>query len=183
VVNINLLPEEARKAAYGKRTSLPAWLAPVGMGALVALAATTMTLRQVQELRSLQQEITTLGAEKEKYSQQVALLEDVQQKKDELERRVEAARQLDRGRGTYVSQLSALDAVLPSNVWLTTVTEEPGSRMVRIEGRSLSPLSVFALMRGLEQCEPFGDVSLEYLKKDPDQEMGATAFVLTSRAL
>ena len=183
MVNINLLPEEARRNASGRRTGLPAWVIPAGMTAIVVLASSTMTLRQIQDARSLDEEIQSLSREKDKYQTEVALLAEVQARRDELSRRVEAAGALDTSRGTYVRQLSTLNDVLPANLWLTGVTEEQDGGSIRIEGRSLGPGPVFAFLRALEESEPFQGTSLEYLKKDPDQEQGATAFVFTVRPL
>jgi Tfp pilus assembly protein PilN len=183
LVNINLLPEEARRNASRRTTGLSAWMVPLIMAAAVGMVASMMTLRQAQDARALEQEIQSLTAEKQKYSHEVALIAEVEGRRNDLARRVEAATNLDTARGGYVRQLATLNDVLPANLWLTGVTQDPGAPTVRIEGRSLGPAPVFMLMRGLERSEPFEEVNLEYLKKDPDQEQGATAFVLTSRVL
>lgn len=182
MVNINLLPEEARRHTT-TRSGVSPWLVPVAFTALLGITASTLTLRQIQDGRALDDEIRTLTGEKERYRSQVALISEVERKRDDLGRRVEAARSLDTGRGSYVRQLSTIDAVLPGNVWLTGVTQEPGIGVLRIEGRSLGPAPVFMLMQGLDRSESFDEVTLEYLKKDPDQEEGSTAFVLTSRPM
>lgn len=183
MININLLPEEARRTTSVRTAGLPGWVVPAGMTGLVMLVASTLTLRQIQDARSLDEEIQSLSREKEKYGTEVALLAEVQAKRDELSRRVQAATALDTARGTYVRELSTLNDVLPANLWLTGVTEEQDGGSMRIEGRSLGPGPVFSFMRGLEASAPFQGTSLEYLKKDPDQEQGATAFVLTVRPM
>ena len=181
MVSINLLPEEARKHASGRRSGLSAWLVPLATMCIVALVASTMTLRQIQDARSLDDEIHSLTREKEKYHSQVALIAQVEQQRDDLARRVEAARNLDIGRGTYVRELAALAGAIPANVWLTGVTQDSGANTVRIEGRALGPAPVFLLMHGLETSDVFDGISLEFLKKDPDQEQGSTSFVINSR--
>ena len=176
MININLLPPEERAGGSG-RGGPPPWMIPAGVGLALALVVTSLTLRQVQEIRALRAEIVELEEEKTKYNRQLAMIADVSRRHDDLSRRLQAAQSLNIRRGDQVRVMTDLVGAIPSRLWLVSFREEAAGR-ARIEGRALSLLSVFEFMQDLEQAPSFHDVALTYLKRDVAIDGGTAEFMV-----
>lgn len=176
MININLLAPEDRSGGHASRAGVPPWLAPAAGGLLLALAVSSLTLKQLQEARLVGEEIAQLEREKERYSRQLSLIADVTRQRDDLTNRLRAAQSLETGRGYRVEVMVAVLQALPPSLWLSTL-EEQGGR-VRITGRAVSAMSVFEFMSGLETSASFDSVTLTYLKRDPEIDGGASDFLI-----
>jgi len=137
----------------------------------------SLTLRQVQEMGSLRTEIEELEGQRTRYNRQLAMIADVTKRRDELSRRLEAAQSLNIRGGDQVAVMTDLVGSIPSRLWLVSFREETAGR-ARIEGRSLSLLSVFEFMKDLELSSSFQDVSLTYLKRDANINGGTAEFLV-----
>jgi Tfp pilus assembly protein PilN len=176
MVNINLLPPEERAGAGG-RGGPPSWLVPTGVVLALGLVVTSLTMRQVQEMSSLRDEIAQMEVEKTRYSNQLAMIAEVSQRRDELSQRLHAAQELNIRRGEQVRVMTDLVGAVPSRLWLVSFKEESAGR-ASIQGRALNLLAVFEFMSDLERSSAFAGVSLTYLKRDDAIDGGTAEFML-----
>ena len=177
MVNINLLPLQDRTGGTTRRARVPSWVIPGGLALTLVLTGASFSLRQIQEMGALRGEMRMLDQEKEKYSRQLAQIQDSERRRDELGRRLQAVEGLERDRGQQVEVMRAVMEAMPTGLWLVELTTDPSGH-THLEGRALHTLAVFSFMSGLEAAGPFGGASLTYLRRDAEAESGVAQFVL-----
>lgn len=186
VIRINLLPPEERKAK--KRAALPGIKLPSGVAAAfpIVVIGTAIVLCllaffvQRTRIRSLQASITAADAELDRLHQELALVDELTRRQDEVRRRTDMIRDLNRHRFLRVHLMDEVSASLPDYLWLTSFREQDLN--VYLQGAAYSNLIVADLMNRLETSAYLGSVDLTLLQKGESEGREVMSFEVSCRA-
>jgi type IV pilus assembly protein PilN len=179
MIRINLLPQESRKKkrlaiSFDRTKVIPFSL----LGVVVVGCLATLTL-QSAKLAAVEQDVAAARAETEQYKKTIALINEMVQKEQELNRRLVLVRTLDRTRFRTVAILDEVAQTIPRYLWLTSLKNLDPDR-VAIDGFAFSNLVVSDLMSRLENSEVFNNVELTVARRQLVDEQNAVAFTVTS---
>ncbi|WP_286233873.1 PilN domain-containing protein [Thalassotalea sediminis] len=153
---INLLPwrEEAEKAKQRQYMTLLTAVALVAF-AVVFLVGQFYQLRidgQVERNRFLQTEIAILD-------KRIEEIKTLNEKKQELEKRITVIEQLQRSRNVGTQVLDEIAKIVPSGVYLTKMDKQGNT--IQLLGKSESNNHLANMIRNIESSELFTDAVLE----------------------
>ena len=132
MIQINLLPPEARKAAPGRKVSIP--LRPIGIGVGGFLAVLTLVLIAGNAWNAGR--LTRLKQEWERMQPQKAQLDREQSQLQMLQGQAGVLEQVKAPRGRWAPRLNLLSDAVVTQVWFTKLTVEPG-QPVLLRGSAL----------------------------------------------
>lgn len=182
MIRINLLPSDERK---GKRKiSLPTisggavlW---VSLGLFVYVGAIAgIYVLQDRKIRDYETKILALKEESARLAPQLAKIRKLQAEREEVNKRLGVIAALDKDRYLHVRMMNDVAVNLPSNCWLTEVTESGGSK-IRIEGVTFSNFIIADLMTSLEGSGRFGEVALAKAEEGDIDGVRVVKFALSA---
>ncbi|KPJ53846.1 hypothetical protein AMJ39_02845 [candidate division TA06 bacterium DG_24] len=168
MIRIDLLPKEERKV---KKRGAPAIRLPGGVeaafpivviGSVIVLCIILFFLQQTR-MRSLQAAITAADLELDRLRRELALVDELAHRQQEVRYRTDMIRDLNRHRFLRVHLLDEVSGLLPDYLWLTGFREQ--DLHVYLEGAAYSNLIVADLMNRLESSAYLSDVDLSVLQK------------------
>ena len=166
-IKINLLPAELRPKR--KLISFDRRVVLVFMIVVAAAAMVSYYLVTVKNLK-LQEEELRIWVQAEKTLQKtVDLQNEVNRLRDNVKKRVDVIRDLTGDTELRFSILQHINAVIPTNLWLTRIseTEEEGIVYLTIEGISYYKKDISTFLASLQTYENFKSVSLESIRPAP----------------
>ncbi len=182
MIRINLLPELKKKAR--KQIQLPtvsaAW--PMAATVIYLVVIASVAFMQHATAHRLSKKIAVAKEESEKLAPQLAKIKQLTSERQEVNKRLEIIRALDRTRYFRVKSMNDLSRTLPPNVWLTDF-EENSSTSCSIAGVAFTNFSIADYMRNLEESKIFTGVGLTVAERGEIDNNGVMKFALTSRMI
>jgi type IV pilus assembly protein PilN len=180
MIQINLLPLRARKRRGGTANQFL-----LGYAAAVVLTFFTIGyvwISQSNEAGALNGQLRQVQNEVAKYTHFETLLNDLQQKKDLVDKKRAIIEELQRDRDTTVRILALLGVQIPQDeMWFERLTQT--SNTITIDGVALSNEAVAEFMRNLESS-PYvqkGSVNLIHSRQTVMNDMKLREFQVTYR--
>lgn len=180
MIRINLLPRDERQV---KRTfTLPkvGTVMPLLVLILVAALFAAFSVVQAMQVSRLQADIAKAEQEAEKLRPAIQTINELTQKRQELERRLGVITGLDKQRLTRVKLVDEVSKCIPEHLWMTQFEEIPGSNRVQVEGVTFSNLLVADFMSRLEESPLYGDVDLVVAEKGTIDQRNVVKFKVTA---
>ncbi|HET7904622.1 MAG TPA: PilN domain-containing protein [Candidatus Eisenbacteria bacterium] len=180
MIRINLLPRDERQV---KRTfTLPKVGAVMPLLVLILVAAlfAAFSVVQAMQVSRLQADIAKAEQEAEKLRPAIQTINELTQKRQELERRLGVITGLDKQRLTRVKLVDEVSKCVPEHLWMTQFEEIPGSNRVQVEGVTFSNLLVADFMSRLEESPLYGDVDLVVAEKGTIDQRNVVKFKVTA---
>lgn len=171
MAHVNLLPwrEIARqraKQAFG----IKAFIAlAIAAGLLFAAYTVIKDYQQEQRARNqyLQAQITILD-------EQIAEIQEINKKKDEIVNRMELIQSLHRDRNTAIRMLNELSELTPDGVHILSL--EKRGNVLNLRGRSVSNNRVSEFLRAMSSSNVFRNPMLREIENDGNAEAGPTEY-------
>jgi len=156
MVRINLLPvREIKRRARAKRQITLFALAMVGL--LVLLGA--IGFLQASKAKQLQQELTKIRQEKQRYDKVLKQIKQLEKDKKLLEKKIDIIHRLKKESSLTVHILDEIANRTPTKrMWLTSLTQK-GSNLT-LKGMALDNRTIAAYMEELKKSPYIKDVSL-----------------------
>jgi type IV pilus assembly protein PilN len=180
MIRINLLPRDERQV---KRTfTMPKVGAVMPLLVLILVAAlfAAFSVVQAMQVSRLQADIAKAEQEAEKLRPAIQTINELTQKRQELERRLGVITGLDKQRLTRVKLVDEVSKCIPEHLWMTQFEEIPGSNRIQVEGVTFSNLLVADFMSRLEESPLYGDVDLVVAEKGTIDQRNVVKFKVTA---
>jgi type IV pilus assembly protein PilN len=132
------------------------------------------------QVSRLQADIARAEQEADKLRPQIQTINELTQKRQELERRLGVITNLDKQRLTRVKLVDELSRCIPEHLWLTAYEEVPGTTKVQVEGVTFSNLIVADFMSRLEASPLYADVDLVVAEKGTIDQRNVVKFKVTA---
>ncbi|MDN7124793.1 PilN domain-containing protein [Pseudidiomarina terrestris] len=171
MAHVNLLPwrEIARQRAK-QRFGIHAFIALLIAAALVFIAYKVIQdfqQQQIERNQFLTSQITILDA-------QIAEIQEINKKKDQIVNRMELIQSLHQDRNTAIHMLNELSKRTPDGVHIVSV-EKRGDRM-SLRGRSVSNNRVSEFLRAITESSVFNNPELREISSDVEETEGPTRY-------
>ena len=183
MLNINLLPESARKATLSPieqfHRTLLMWIGVIAMIGFVLSLFIPMTIHR-RQLQHLNAEIQALEPKKQ-------AVEQLQRRLQQLRAQETAFRGLRHAQGLWSKRLNTLSNVTPDGVWFTELSLDP-KKGLAIQGSAISQggtemVSVGRLVQDLKADPDFSlaikDIQIESIKRIQEKEIEIVQFTLS----
>ena len=180
MIRINLLPREERQQK--RNIQMPKMGAVVPVLVLVGVVALFGAFSVIQTLQvgRLKSDIARARADAEKLRPQIQTIQELTQKREELQRRLGVIGTLDKNRLWRVKLVDELSRCVPDHLWLSGY-EEVGTDAVKIDGVTFSNLLVADFMTRLESSPLYGDVDLVVAEKGTIEQRNVVKFTVTAK--
>jgi type IV pilus assembly protein PilN len=180
MIRINLLPRDERQV---KRTfTLPkvGTVMPLLVLVLVAALFAAFSVVQAMQVSRLEADIAKAEQEAEKLRPAIQTINELTQKRQELERRLGVITGLDRQRLTRVKLVDEVSKCIPEHLWMTQFEEIPGANKIQVEGVTFSNLLVADFMSKLEESPLYANVDLVVAEKGTIDQRNVVKFKITA---
>ena len=156
MIRINLLPvrEARRKAGVQQQV-----FALVGVVALTVVGIVSLHTQTVAAIGSAKEEVARTQAQIDEFGPQLTKVEAYKKKRQEVQRKLDVIRNLEKSRSGPVHMLDELATRIPEKLWIN-VLEAKGPR-ISLKGMSLDQEIVAQFMSRLGQSEYFAQVDLQ----------------------
>jgi len=169
--NINLLPWREEQQRYKKAIFFIALLMTSLLVLLICyLGKVFIDFKiesQVKRNQFLQTEINLLN-------KKIVATERIKAQKDELDRRIQLIRNLEKKRSAATQLFNILPQITPDGVYLTTVNFS--NEHIKITGLTESNEQISQLVRNIEKTTWLSDVSLPSIVAAPANSLGLSKF-------
>lgn len=185
MIRINLAGQAGGPVARPERVAAGPTAPSQGGGYLLAILVlggalgfiAWRTLSAQQQISKLDQDIQFFTQEKARLQAVIAQVNEYEAKVKRLEEKENLIERLKRERTGPVHMLDELSGQLPDFIWLTSLTQTPGS--ISVEGVAASYVSIADYIKKLEDTPYFQNVELV----DARQEKEYTKFQLRSQVV
>jgi Tfp pilus assembly protein PilN len=178
MIRINLMPHEVRRSSAGFKLDKMKVIPLAALG-LVLVTCLSVMMVQGTRLTAIQGDVAEAKAESEKYRKTIALINDMVQKEQELNRRLALVDQLDKNRYRTVRVMDEMARRVPRYMWLTAL-KNIGPDRVAIDGYAFSNLIVSDLMSSLDKSDLFSGTELTVARRKEVEGQKAVGFTVTS---
>lgn len=187
MLNINLLPEGARKAGLSSIEQFhrtPLMLLLLGLLVMVVVGFLIPIYINRKELQQLDASIGTLDPKKREVDRLQRVLK-------ELRAQQTAFQGLEKGQGLWARRLNVLSDVTPDGIWFTELSLDEKKGLV-IQGSALGQgesemVNVGRLVQELKADSQFGsavkDIQIESIKRVQEKEVELVQFTLSCTLL
>ncbi len=182
MIRINLLPAEEREKK--REFSLPEMPTVYMIGGVVLFFAVILTIGFIQhhEVAELNKKIEIANEESRRLAPQLARIKKITKEREEVDRRLHLITSLDRYRYFRVKLMNDVGIKLPSNCWLTGLSEQ-SSNSFMIDGIAFSNYRIADMITNLEGSQIFTEVGLNVAEKGKIEEREVMKFSLTAKAM
>jgi len=180
MIRINLLPRDERQVKRSFTLPKMGTVMPLLVLILVAALFAAFSVVQAMQVSRLQADIARAEKEAEKLRPQIQTINELTQKRQELERRLGVITGLDKQRLTRVKLVDEVSKCVPEHLWLSQFEEIPGSNRVQIEGVTFSNLLVADFMSRLEASPLYDGVDLVIAEKGTIDQRNVVKFKVTA---
>lgn len=199
MIEINLLPKELQKKKLSFKLDRTILLFLVGGLTLVGMMAIYTFVFQAHEYARIQKGLEVARAETARYTPEIAKIDEINNKKDQILTRISAIQLLDRNREYWVMLMEDLSSRVPEYLWLTSVRQAPSAPVPAqsaqnttspsnqpppavnssIEGFSFSLNSLATFLVRLKKSDMFENIEISSVKLQEIEKVNAYAFKLT----
>ena len=180
MIRINLLPRDERQVKRKFTMPKVGTVMPLLVLILVAALFAAFSVVQAMQVSRLQADIARAEQEAEKLRPQIQTINELTQKRSELQRRLGVITNLDKQRLTRVKLVNEVSNCIPEHLWLTTFEEVPGANKIQVEGVTFSNLLVADFMSKLEASPLYGGVDLVVAEKGTIDQRNVVKFKVTA---
>jgi len=160
MIRINLLPY---RPARQKRLIIEhlSWF----FGVILAVSALLFMANVYanSQLTDLQDEFSQLRSQNTVLMKKIGKIKDLDRLRVDVEKKLALVDTLQESRFETLSMLNELAAVIPANVWLSSIEDNAGQ--LKFTGFGESNKAVANFMRGLDQSPFFSDISLQVIER------------------
>lgn len=182
MIRINLLPHEDR--AKKRELRLPemstVWLV-IAVVAFFGTVAANMVV-QHHKVSVLEAKMEAAREESRALAPQLAKIKQITKERQEVDRRLNLIASLDRHRYFRVRLLNDFSFKLPSNCWLTAISELSPNNF-NIDGIAFSNYTVADMITNLEQSPLVTSVDLRIAEKGEIKERSVMKFSLSANVM
>jgi len=159
VISVNLLPTEERTEDR-QVISVPRKKFVLPLAAVLAVLVPLGALYMIQQIKiqNLKSDIMIAEQETARLKPQINKINQLIQKREELNLRLNLIRDLNRARTAPVKLLDELSLQVPEYLWLTKVGMAGSA--VQVEGITFSNLVIADLMSRLERTDLYSEIDL-----------------------
>jgi len=185
MIRINLLPQDDKKGR--RKISLPSISGGVVVWTVVVLVlyagvVLSVSALQMRKMGELENKIADAKEESARLAPQLAKIRKLTKEREEVNRRLGIIANLDRDRYLRVQLMNELSLNLPTNCWLTAVTEQGGTN-VTFEGITFSNYIIADLMNNLDKSKRFGETALKVAEEGDIEDHRVIQFTLNAQLL
>jgi Tfp pilus assembly protein PilN len=197
MIEINLLPKELQKGKFSIKLDKSIVMVLSGCAILLAVMALYSYFFQAQEYVRLQQKLQEAKTESAKYTTEIAKIDEIGKKKEQILARMSAIELLDRNREYWVGLMQDLAGRVPEYVWLSSLKQAPQAAplpvqapngkptpvpipsLSSIEGYSFSLNGLATFIIRLKKSDMFDKIELSSVKLEDFEKADAYSFKLT----
>lgn len=166
MIRINLLPFRAARTKENVRRQVTIFLLLI---VLIVVGMGGYTLAMTAQVNSYRQKVSDTEAELNKFTKQAKEVDDINQKNQVLQKKIDIIEELQVVRKAPVKVLGVLtELVIPDRMWIESYNEV-GSN-VTLKGSALDEITVADFTRKLELSEHFSSASLTILQVGATQK-------------
>jgi type IV pilus assembly protein PilN len=180
MIRINLLPRDERQVKRSITLPKIGTVMPLLVLVLVAALFAAFSVVQAMQVSRLQADISRAEQEAEKLRPQIQTINELTQKRQELERRLGVITGLDKQRLTRVKLVDEVSKCIPEHLWLSQFEEVPGANKIQVEGVTFSNLLVADFMSRLEASPLYDGVDLVIAEKGTIDQRNVVKFKVTA---
>jgi type IV pilus assembly protein PilN len=180
MIRINLLPRDERQVKRSITLPKIGTVMPLLVLVLVAALFAAFSVVQAMQVSRLQADIARAEQEAEKLRPQIQTINELTQKRQELERRLGVITGLDKQRLTRVKLVDEVSKCIPEHLWLSQFEEVPGANKIQVEGVTFSNLLVADFMSRLEASPLYDGVDLVIAEKGTIDQRNVVKFKVTA---
>ncbi len=182
MIKINLLPQEERiKKREFKLPEMSTVYLVAGVVLFFGAIITTAVLQQ-HKINVLEHKIEVAKEESKKLAPQLAKIKQITKERQEVNRRLDIIASLDRYRYFRVKLLNDISFMIPSNCWLTDITEI-SQNQVNIDGIAFSNYTIADMMSNLETSPLVSSVDLRVAERGRIKERDVMKFSLSANVV
>jgi len=195
MIEINLLPRDLQKKRFSFKLDKNIVLVLSGCVALLGSMALYSFVFQAGKYSNLEKQLQISRAETARYSSEIAKIDEITQKKEQILARMSAVQLLDRNREYWVTFMGDLAGRIPEYVWLTafkqapavTTAAAPGTPNAKpalpskstIEGYSFSLNALATFLVRIKKSDLFDNIEIASVKLQEIEKANAYNFRLT----
>ncbi|MBN1163500.1 MAG: PilN domain-containing protein [Candidatus Krumholzibacteriota bacterium] len=182
MIRINLLPPEdrAKKREFHLPEMSTIYLV-VGVAAFF-IAVFTIGFMQHHKVSVLEKKISIATEESKALAPQLAKIKQITKEREEVDRRLNLITSLDKFRYFRVKLMSDISYKLPSNCWLTDITELSPNNF-NIDGIAFNNFTVADMITNLESSPVFTHVDLRKAEKGEIKDREVMKFSLNANVM
>ena len=143
---INLIPAE-EAIALEEVPILPHIIVSLSILFLLIIVSLVVSISISRKISKLNKEIISLKKEKVELQKKANEIKGFKKQIEETQKKIDVIKELSNGRDDYVRLLDEINRIVPSNVWLKSVTRN--GKYLKIAGTGASNLKVAEFMRNL----------------------------------
>ncbi len=186
MIEVNLIPEEEQKKIKRVRRAKPRVSIP-GLDMILSIillliaggAVFFMNRSATSELNSLAQKIKTSEKELKELEKEKTIVENIQQRQNELTKWVSLVQDLNRDRSLVVHVLDELNRLKPDYMWFISFEENAGN--FKLEGNTFSNLIISNFMVRLRESPYFTALQLQEVSEKKEKEQQIMEFVISGK--
>jgi len=154
---INLIPAE-EAVAIEEVPILPHVIVSLSILFLLIIVSVVISISISRKISRLNKEIISLKKEKVELQKKADEIKGFKKQIDETQKKIDVIKELSNGRDDYVRLLDEINRIVPSNVWLKSVTRN--GKYLKITGTGASNLKVAEFMRNLRNSSMVDSLQL-----------------------
>lgn len=188
MIEVNLIPEEERKKVRRVRVARP----KIGIPGLDMFLSIILLLAVVgalflwnraknSEINSLDDKITAARQELRELEKEKKLVEDIQQRQNELTRWVSLVQDLNKDRALTFHIMDELNRLKPDYMWFVSFEENAGN--FKIEGKTFSNLIISNFMVRLRESPYFTNIQLQEITERREKDQDVMGFIVIGKLI
>lgn len=188
MIEVNLIPEEERKKVRRVRVARP----KIGIPGLDMFLSIILLLAVVgalflwnraknSEINSLDDKITAARQELRELEKEKKLVEDIQQRQNELTRWVSLVQDLNKDRALTFHIMDELNRLKPDYMWFVSFEENAGN--FKIEGKTFSNLIISNFMVRLRESPYFTNIQLQEITERRERDQDVMGFIVIGKLI
>ena len=188
MIEVNLIPEEERKKVRRVRGARPKIEIPgldmflsITLLLIAAGALFFMNRGATQEIKSLDDKITAARKELRELEKEKKLVEDIQQRQNELTKWVSLVQDLNKDRALAIHIMDELNRLKPDYMWFVSFEENNGN--FKIEGKTFSNLIISNFMVRLRESPYFTNIQLQEITERTERDQEVMGFIVIGKLI
>jgi len=193
MIEINLLPKDLQKKRLSFKLDKNIVLALSGCVALIGVMALYSFVFQAGKYADLEKQLQISKAETAKYASEIAKIDEITTKKEQILARMSSIQVLDRNREYWVTLMEDLAGRVPEYVWLSSLKQAPSAPTTpppagtppavtlsksSIEGYSFSLNALATFLVRLKKSDMFTNIEIASVKLQEIEKANAYNFKL-----
>jgi Tfp pilus assembly protein PilN len=195
MIEINLLPKDLQKKRLSFKLDKNIVLVLSGFVALIGVMALYSFIFQAGKYSDLEKQLQVSKAETARYTSEIAKIDEITRKKEQILARMSSIQVLDRNREYWVTLMEDLAGRVPEYVWLSSLKQAPSAPTAppppgqapaqaqsiaksSIEGYSFSLNALATFLVRLKKSDMFTNIELASVKLQEIEKANAYNFRL-----